>query len=400
MRSLRISALLLITMAGSALSPVALQAQESSGVTVVVQTYDRATQASITDVCYVVVDASNEGCDENGDGSITFEGVPVGPYTVQQTQGSPGYVPVGEFPISLNPHEAEQFFPVYMNSAEGVTVDAVDIAIASVDSATGEQLSGACYILHGGSIEGCDENGDGLVDFEDVPVGSYYLEQTRSPNGRDFALPRWNGVLEDGTITVEHGAPPQGGETLYDAEDIALVTRNPESGELLTGACYIIENASNEGCDENGDGQVDFEDVAVGVYTVTQTVSPDGFEPIRDFQIDIAGDEPAESFIVAQRAFQFDATHRNVSIVLYHPDTRERISGSSACVVIEGVSAEGCDNNGDGQIDLLDIPLGEHTVEVTAMPDGYTTLFGVYTVTVASDHPYSIVKGFVTFTRE
>ena len=61
-----------------------------------------------------------------------------------------------------------------------------------------------------------------------------------------------------------------------DLVDVALVTRDPETGELLTGACYIILDASIEGCDENDDGQVDFEDVVPGTYTIHQTTAPDG----------------------------------------------------------------------------------------------------------------------------
>src|SRR4051794_28277945 len=69
--------------------------------------------------------------------------------------------------------------------------------------------------------------------------------------------------------------------------DLAIMSADIQSGSLLTGACYIIESASEEGCDENGDGQVDFKGVPVGTFTVTQTKTPSGYLEVGDFPITV-----------------------------------------------------------------------------------------------------------------
>jgi hypothetical protein len=48
----------------------------------------------------------------------------------------------------------------------------------------------------------------------------------------------------------------------------------------LPGACYIISPYSNEGCDENGDGQVTFQDIPHGRYVLVETQAPDGYLPV------------------------------------------------------------------------------------------------------------------------
>lgn len=58
----------------------------------------------------------------------------------------------------------------------------VNLSIASADARTGQSLTGACFIIDGGS-EGCDENNDGQVDFEDIPHGRYAVAETRAPDG-------------------------------------------------------------------------------------------------------------------------------------------------------------------------------------------------------------------------
>lgn len=83
--------------------------------------------------------------------------------------------------------------------------------------------------------------------------------------------------------------------------------------------------------------------------------------------------------------------------MLYDPDTGQRILNPNACLMLVSVSAEARDDNGDGQIDFLDIPVGEHMIEVTRLPDGDTTVFAEHSIPVEPGAPYSIVSGIVAF---
>src|SRR5262245_9543929 len=93
--------------------------------------------------------------------------------------------------------------------------------------------------------------------------------------------------------------------------DVSVVSADIRAGQRLAGACYVIVDWSNEGCDENGDGQVDFKDVRPGTYTVTQTKSPAGFEPVADFSITVR-DVASQSFTAR---LEPAPAGRNVAIV-------------------------------------------------------------------------------------
>lgn len=367
-------------------------ALQDDGVTVFLEVTDWITGEPLTRACFVLEDASNEGCDENRDGLIRFADVEPGSYTVIQTQGIRGYLPVGEFPIVVNVHDAEQYVPIQI-AQDTSTAETADVAVRPFDVETGESVPGQCFVFHGGSLEGCDENEDGWVEFDDMPVGSYLLSHTEATAGYALSPSEWFGITGDGYVRVAVGA--EGAEI---TSDVSLLTRDPETGGLLTGAFYVIGEVSNEGCDENGDGQVDFEDVAVGAYTVRQTGSPeDAEETIADFEINIEPLGPRQSIVVKQADEQNLPDHRNVSIVLYDTMTGETIVGET-CLEIVGASQEGCDDNRDGQVDFLDIPVGEHEIEFTNVPEGYVPAFETNTLEIFPEHPYSYVVVYLGLT--
>lgn len=369
-------------------APVAAQ---PSGTVVYIRTV-APDGAAITDACYTFVNASLEGCAENRDGYIRFEGIPAGSYTVQQTRGVAGYLPVGDFPVTLEPSTSEQYVDVLMAPATIGAGTIVDIAIRAVDPANGTSAAGGCMILHGSSNEGCDEDRDGQIRLQGVAVGTYLLEETSTPDGAYTLGSQWVIVDRDGEIVVMR--PMSEVHPSAGTADVSLATRDPNTGNLLPGACYIILDASNEGCDENGDGLVDFDDVVVGTFTVRQTIAPQDYQPVNDFDINIAPLDPEQSILVKQAPEQHDATHRHVSVVLYDSDTGLPVR-SGSCLVIVGASQEGCDDNRDGQIDFLDVAVGTHPIEFTRLPAGYSPAHATNSVFNDSDNPFSVTVVYI-----
>jgi hypothetical protein len=246
-----------------------------------------------------------------------------------------------------------------------------DVAIFTDEN--GHPAYDACYILAGYSEEGCDENRDGRVMFADIPWGTYTVHQTADLGpGRhvdDFTIRVRGNINSAGyegfsaTVIDETGdsAPSPSG-----AVDIALITRNPNDGHLLTGTCYLLVDYSNEGCDENGDGQVTFAAIPFGTYLVRQTQTPAGYPTIADYEIDVQPTGYMEGFsfgvplgFVVKQAPDQNAPHtRNVSVVLIDMKTHEKVL-AGVCVELVGASNVGCDEDlVDGQIDFLDTRSG------------------------------------------
>jgi uncharacterized surface anchored protein len=359
----------------SGLSPlaVATTARAVTTVDVAIVSADIRTGQRLAGACYVIVDWSNEGCDENGDGQVDFKGVAVGSYTVTQTRPPAGYLGAGDFPIEIAENGPDLFAAFLIPEASGDGF--FDIAVNPIDAFTDESLPGSCFVLHGGSIEGCDENADGQVDFKDVPAGTYLVTETRAPLGYSVPDDFWIAVSAKGAKrflvrqTEDAGLP-----------DVAIVSIDDRTGRRVVGGCYVIVDWSNEGCDENGDGQVDFRDVKPGTYTVTQTEAPAGYQPAADFTITVRN-VPSQSFAAH---LEPAPAGRDVAIVSRDAATGKRLIG--ACYIIDSASIEGCDENNDGQVDFKDVRLGTFDVIETKAPKGYAAVLGLkITVRAATD---------------
>jgi uncharacterized surface anchored protein len=177
------------------------------------------------------------------------------------------------------------------------------------------------------------------------------------------------------------------------------VTRDPKTGDLLKGACYIILDASIEGCDENNDGQVDYEGVVPGTYTIHQTKAPAGHAAINDFEAQISEFDPEQSILVKQAKEQYAAGFRNVSVAVYDVDSGQRVKGEDVCVVLVDFSNEGCDLNSDGQIDFQDVPVGKYTIKATSLPKGYNVYFKENLVVVEETNPLSIANALLVIVK-
>jgi uncharacterized surface anchored protein len=356
--------------------PVTAQSGEK---TIYLRTVDIFSGKPITTACYVIQNASEEGCDENGDGLIRFRGIASGTFTVHQTVRADGYLPVGDFPITINDTNDVEYFNIDLARADGVNQRTANIAVSPVDADTYEVLTGTCFQFYGGSEIGCDDNEDGQVDFKGMASGTYLLTATEVTPGYSWAADVWAVVASDRLIQV-YLQPDVAAPTGDGPVDVAIVTRDPETGDLLTGACYIINNASIEGCDENSDGQVDYRDVAPGTYTVTQTSAPDGYARVADFEITITGRDK-QVFLVRQGAESNELA--DVSIVAVDADTGERIEAPGLCFVISGGSEEGCDRNADGQVDFLGVVPGDYPLQITGVPDGYRAFDGPLSIDIS-----------------
>ena len=142
---------------------------------------DIKTGRLLAGACYIILDWSEEGCDENGDGQVDFAGVKPGTYTVTQTRAPGGYMAPGDFPIVIRDTKTATFAAFLIPSLYGE--GEFDISIAPFDQFANKALAGACFLLYGGSEEGCDVNNDTRVEFKAVRAGTYLVTESRPPDG-------------------------------------------------------------------------------------------------------------------------------------------------------------------------------------------------------------------------
>ena len=184
--------------------------------------------------------------------------------------------------------------------------------------------------------------------------------------------------------------------------DISLITREPTHGSLMVGACYQLVGQTDVGCDDDGDGQVGFDQIPPGTYTVTQTQPPAGLTAIDDFEIQVEAPYPGGSMgiVVKQDAQQNAPDTRNFSVILIDAATGERLV-SDICVELVDAATSQCDGDlKDGQIDFVDVPAGVWELEFTNLGDNWVIGNGpsdVVRIDASAGTPTSqwVVRGIV-----
>lgn len=392
---LRLFAVLALAITGwlGAVAPVIAQGGTSNVAIVATE-----NGQSVYDACFVLVNFSNEGCDENRDGKITFQDVPLGTYTLRQTRdlGSGRSVPDSTIQVT-GVVDSDGWERIYVSvTSSGSSSQGNGGMIIGATACDG---MGSCWNEIGAQFTVTTEDGEFLgscavtgdrndtshvaacaVHFAFEPSGTVVVTLDLNTITPGYA-PEENPIRVDVTQigrashdVVFHNAPQGSGQS--GAVDIALITRDPADGALLTGTCYVLVGYSNVGCDENGDGQVTFADIPVGTYTVRQTQTPIGYPTINDHEItveSIGGGIPL-GFVVRQAPEQNAANTRNVSVVLIDSQTGARVV-SDICVELVGASNVGCDEDlQDGQIDFLDVSAGTHDIKFSNVPTSWQVL--------------------------
>ena len=356
--------------------PLVLTVSAPETGTIAVRVVDR-DDAPVGGACFDVTNESGafNFCDDDGDGRIDVPDVVFGSQTVTQTSAGDGYAVDAE-PQAVDVTAEEPAAELTFRN----DLDAAVLPVVAVD-ADGNALPGACWTLSGDGGEFgplCDDGanggqaGDGQVQFEAAPSGTYTLAQTQPPTGYQVAADQDITVAagDNEPVTVTHEVAPI---------TVEVTTADAEGG-ILAGACYAVDGGEPL-CDSDGDAIVNLKNVSPGERTISQTSAPEGFAVAPEQTITVEAGQPAEVTFVNDTPLA-----GSVSVTLVD-EAGEPVVG--ACVAA-GEAVTVCDNaaqdrdDGDGTVLIEDLAPGEYPVSVTDLPKGYDTP-EAQTATVTAD---------------
>ena len=295
-------------------------------------------------------------------GMVVFPGLPLGYYNYQETKAPDGYVPTGS---------AEQI--LFSANGQVVTRTALNKPARGSIKITkqndkGEVLSGVVFTLYDENKNELrtgttDENG--VVLFENLPVGNYfYAETSELPGYIPFhslmsARVGYAGAVEEITFTN------------HTAYAHIRVIKTDEYGVPLPGVHFILTDADgtkvNEG-DTDKDGKVLFASLPLGTYFLKETSAPTGYE-LDDTPIQI--DLTQNGDLITKTITNSHSTG-SVSILKTDSVTGAALAGahfkltdSSGAILKEG------DTGSDGTLTFTGIPIGIYYLTETAAPNGY-----------------------------
>ncbi|MDQ3779764.1 MAG: SpaA isopeptide-forming pilin-related protein, partial [Chloroflexota bacterium] len=400
---------------------------------VVVRATDDAGEA-LPAACFVLIELGLEACDDDGDGSVVFENVAAGFYTLTETAAPEGYLANADSQIEVAAEgnryrishqavdgadadddqtdaadepaateEAEQ--PIDQPAAEGsLTVSARD--------AEDQPVTGACFALtprgdeaSGQPLEQCDDddgNDDGEVAFDAIAAGQYRLDETTTPGGFQPADGQNVEVIADQTasIAVDYRAA--------EGEPGTLVILVVDDAQTPVGeTCFSLESEAavfENICDQGNDGRLNIPEIPTGEYAVRQVETAAGHDLAEDETVTVPAGDVAELTVENPRtggaetpAPDEDAADTptpgdaDTGAVLVVAEDAARSPLAGGCYAVAGAAAEPvCDGGaGDadpeaGRVRLDNVPSGDYEVFETQPPAGTAPAFDAVAVSVTA----------------
>ena len=226
----------------------------------------------------------------DANGLVTFEKIPYGRYTVEETQPLPGY-----FKAAVHVHLTVDGTFVNPNEPlETVTNTPMRLAYKKVDT-SGRPLAGVEFSLINAAtnvvteVATSDENGEFI--FRHIDYGDWIICETAAPNGYRR--------MEDMLLHIGEDFVQPEPITLVNVPSSYMFMKMDGDGNPLSGVKFVLEDASENVLREmesGEDGTVLLENLEYGQYVVCETEALQGCAKTEDtltFTID-------ESYVVPE----------------------------------------------------------------------------------------------------
>ena len=333
-------------------------------------------------------------------------------YTLKETAAPDGYTVAAETTFIINENGTVTTEGSTTTDAEGNTVLLVEgamtkVRISSTDIADGEALEGA-------TIQILDKDGN-VVDvwfsakeaheIKGLKTGEEYtLEETAAPDGYTVTAETTFKINKDGTVTTAGStATDAEGNTILLVEGartkVRISSTDIADGEVLEGAHIQILDMDGNRVEEWNSTKAAHvvEGLKTGeVYTLTQTVAPDGYTVTTDttFTIDKTGKVTFTGNVSGDGVLLVEDAKTGISVSKVDISTGEEVEGAMIQVVEtdkegnEKVAKSWRSGRRAHKIEGLKTGV-EYILREKVAPEGYT---------VATDTTFTINKtGIVTY---
>ncbi|CAJ1229145.1 hypothetical protein LXEBMM8_EKPBGFGD_02170 [Lactiplantibacillus xiangfangensis] len=327
---------------------------------------DRVTDAKLAGATFELKDAAGNlvatGMTD-ASGQLIFKDLALGTYTLVETSAPAGYhISTTSQEIVISSEAA--------NQAQEVADDAIkgQLTITKVDRVTGTKLVGATFELKdaaGNLVATGTTDANGQLIFKDLVLGTYTLVEANAPAGYRVSEKSQEIVISAGQANQEQTVAD---DAIKGQLTITKVDR--ETGTKLAGATFGLKDAAGNVVTGTTDanGQLVFDNLALGTYTLVETSAPTGYQiSAKSQEIVISAEVANQTQTVAD-----DAIKGQLTITKVDRETGTKLAGATFELkdAAGNLVAKGT-TDANGELTFKDLALGTYTLVETAAPAGY-----------------------------
>ena len=247
---------------------------------------DASTSAPVPGATITVYnkDGSKVGSGVEGktgtDGTVEFDNLRYGDYYFLETNAPEGYL------LNTDKHAFSiKDNGVILKDSLADTRITGGIKITKTDASTSAPVQGATITVYnkdgskvGSGVEG-KTGTDGTVEFDNLTYGDYYFLETNAPEGYLLNTDKHNFSIKDNGVILT--------DTLPDTRIAGNIQINKlgEDGNPLVGAEFTLyDNSGNKiiSAVSDANGNIAFNNLVYGNYTVQETKAPEGYTLSKD----------------------------------------------------------------------------------------------------------------------
>lgn len=247
------------------------------------------------------------------------------------------------------------------------------LRVIVVDKDTGEEVEGTGFTVTAQDnpdfkFDGISKNGG--VDKTSVLADTYIGTITSVPeeylmNNNKVSV-KLEPATEEGKVTEIRLVI----EKNKGVGDLDVIVRDKDTKEPIPGATVVIKDKDGNVIDTiitDENGKVNKPDLPIGDYTVEVIEVPDGYTPPEPQDVTIEKDKTSELI------FEVEKGVGNLDVIVRDKDTKKPIPGAKVEILDkDGKVIKTVTTDKDGKISEKDLPVGDYTIKVTEVPEGYT----------------------------
>ncbi|MFW7433698.1 SpaA isopeptide-forming pilin-related protein [Vagococcus carniphilus] len=331
----------------------------------------------------------------NDKGEINFDKLPLGQYYVQETKAPNGFVLDSTMHSILIDKDTPEFLVTLTLSNKKEVTQLGKIKLIKLEDGSKKTLKGAEFTLFDHNkkkIKTDVTNDKGEINFDKLPLGQYYVQETKAPNGFVLDSTMHSVLIDKDTPEFLVTLTLSNKKEVTQLGKIKLIKLEDGSKKTLKGAKFTLFDHNKKKIESqvtNDKGEINFDKLSLGQYYIQETKAPNGFV-LDSTMHSVLIDKDTPEFLVTLTLSnkKEKTTVGSIEIIKRDKDTGKALQGAKFALLNEKkevVMTKVTDKN--GKIIFSDLAFGKYFVKETKAPSGYELDGKLYEVDLSEKTP-------------